>query len=253
MTELFFFKSTLYAWFAFGAPIFFLLFFIKVPYGRYSRPGWGPLVNKQLAWILMEAPAFIGFLILFIIGDSPKTFLLWFFFLLWEAHYLHRAFIYPFQLRGTEKKVSLSVIIFSVAFNLINCYLNGRWLFHFSEGYSQRWFLDIRFLLGIAIFIIGFIINRHSDLQLQKLRKRGENTYKLPKGGIFDYVASPNYFGEIVEWSGWALATWSLAGLSFAFWTAVNLAPRAWSHLQWYRENFSDYPKKRKALLPWIF
>jgi protein-S-isoprenylcysteine O-methyltransferase Ste14 len=70
---------------------------------------------------------------------------------------------------------------------------------------------------------------------------------------LYRWISCPNYLGEIVEWSGWALATWSLPGLAFAVWTAANLAPRAHSHHLWYREHFEDYPPQRKALLPGLW
>ena len=37
------------------------------------------------------------------------------------------------------------------------------------------------------------------------------------------YISAPNYFGEIVEWIGWAILTWSISGLVFALWTIANL------------------------------
>ena len=49
----------------------------------------------------------------------------------------------------------------------------------------------------------------------------------VPHGPLFRLVSCPNYFGEIVDWSGFALATWSPGGLLFALWTAANLVPRA--------------------------
>jgi hypothetical protein len=45
---------------------------------------------------------------------------------------------------------------------------------------------------------------------------------------------------------------WSLPALSFAIWTAANLAPRALSHHAWYRARFADYPKQRRALIPFM-
>ena len=65
-------------------------------------------------------------------------------------------------------------------------------------------------------------------------------------------MSCPNYLGEIVEWIGWAILTWSLAGASFAVWTAANLAPRALSNHRWYREQFTDYPPARRALIPFV-
>jgi len=57
----------------------------------------------------------------------------------------------------------------------------------------------------------------------------------------------------MVIWAGWALATWSLPGMLFAFWTVANLAPRARANHRWYQEHFPDYPPGRKALLPGIW
>jgi len=65
------------------------------------------------------------------------------------------------------------------------------------------------------------------------LRENGNSVYKIPEGGMFNLVSSPNYLGEILEWTGWAIATWSLAGLSFALWTFANLAPRALANHRW--------------------
>ena len=96
-------------------------------------------------------------------------------------------------------------------------------------------------------------MNRWADLNLRGLRRPGETGYNIPYGGLFVWVSCPNYLGEIIEWFGWALATWSLSGLAFAAWTLANLAPRARSHHAWYHANFPEYPAERKALFPLIW
>ena len=68
----------------------------------------------------------------------------------------------------------------------------------------------------------------------------------------FDIVCCPNLSGEIIEWVGFALLTWSLPGLAFALWTVANLVPRALWRRKWYRENFSGYPRERAALFPGV-
>ena len=95
-------------------------------------------------------------------------------------------------------------------------------------------------------------INLHADTVLIHLRKPGETGYKIPRGGIYRFVTSPNYLGEIMEWCGWALMTWSLPGLAFAVYSVANLAPRALSNHKWYREKFDDYPTSRRALIPFL-
>jgi len=49
-------------------------------------------------------------------------------------------------------------------------------------------------------------------------------------GGLFTYVSGANYFGEIVEWFGFAIATWSLPAFAFAFFTLCCIGPRAYHH-----------------------
>jgi steroid 5-alpha reductase family enzyme len=102
------------------------------------------------------------------------------------------------------------------------------------------------------LFALGVYINIQSDNILLNLRKPGESGYKIPYGGMFRYVSSPNYLGEIIEWTGYALACWSLPALSFAVWTIANLVPRAIAHHRWYQRQFSDYPAERKALIPFV-
>ena len=39
--------------------VFAALFFIKAGYGYLSTSNWGPKINNKIAWVLMEAPAFL--------------------------------------------------------------------------------------------------------------------------------------------------------------------------------------------------
>ena len=76
----------------------------------------------------------------------------------------------------------------------------------------------------------------HADNVLLGLRKHGKTGYVVPSGGVFRFISCPNYLGEILEWTGWAVATWSLGGLAFCVFTAANLIPRARSNHQWVPE-----------------
>jgi steroid 5-alpha reductase family enzyme len=103
------------------------------------------------------------------------------------------------------------------------------------------------------VFLAGFLIHCQADHTIRTLRRRSERGYHIPHGGLFRWVGSPQYLGEIIQWSGWAIMTWSLAGLAFALFTVCNLAPRAISNHHWYRRQFSDYPERRKILVPGLF
>jgi protein-S-isoprenylcysteine O-methyltransferase Ste14 len=251
--ELTVYNGLLIAWFALGIAVFAALFFVVAPYGRHVRRGWGYAVGNRLGWVIMEAPAPLAFLACFLLGNAAVTAPSLVFLALWEAHYLHRAFIYPFSLRGAARRMPLSVVSFGILFNLMNGYLNGRYIFAFSGGYPAEWVKDPRFIAGVALFIIGYAVNRRADKILRGLRRPGETGYKVTGQWLYRWISCPNYLGEIVIWVGWALATWSLPGLAFAFWGAANLVPRARANHAWYRANFPDYPPQRKALVPGVW
>mgnify|MGYP000611982450 CR=1 FL=1 len=227
------------------------LLFRAAPYGRYQRKGWGPEISATLGWVLMEAPASLAPLALFFISSRRDT-VLWVFTLIWQLHYFHRAFVFPFRRRGGGT-MPLAIALTAVVFNLGNAYLNWRFLAQLGPVYDPNWLTDPRFVIGTAVFLVGFVINQHADYVLLHLRKPGETGYKIPYGGMYRLVSCPNYLGEIIEWSGFALASWSPAGLCFALWTIANLLPRARTNHLWYKEKFPEYPPERRAVIPWIY
>ncbi len=253
MNELRILNWIIITWFVIAACVFIALFFFTAPYGRHTRKGWGPATASRFGWILMEAPSAIIFGICFAFGINDRTIPAIIFLVLWEFHYIHRAFIYPFTTRGEARRMTILVVVMGLFFNTVNAYLNGRYIFNFLPEYDNSWLLDARFIGGVALFIIGYIINREADTILRSLRGPGETGYKIPQGSLYKWISCPNYFGEILIWTGWALATWSLAGLAFAVWTAANLIPRARANHAWYRKEFNEYPVKRKALIPGIW
>jgi protein-S-isoprenylcysteine O-methyltransferase Ste14 len=139
----------------------------------------------------------------------------------------------------------------AIIFNFFNGFVNGYGVF-VSIEYPMRWLLSWQFILGMVLFITGFIINKTADEKLRQLRSQNGDDYVIPRGWLFEYISSPHYFGELLEWLGWAIMTWSVAGLAFFVFTFANLFPRAVSSHKWYRQHFNEYPQKRKAIIPFI-
>lgn len=253
MTELEFHGILVWAVLAISVPTFLYLLRRTAPFGRhYPAAGWGPSFSNRTGWIVMELPTVAVFLYVYLCGQSAREIVPLVFLVMWQAHYLHRTFVFPFRLRTKGKRMPIGVAASGFFFNVINAYVNARVVSEFA-AYDIAWLGDPRFLAGLGIFLFGMALNLHSDTILLRLRKHGEGSYSIPRGGGFRWVTSPNYLGEILEWAGWALATWSLAGLAFFVFTAANLMPRAYSHHQWYREKFADYPANRKAVIPGVF
>lgn len=241
----------LYAWMGVALITLPILFRITPPYGRHVKDTWGPLVNSRLGWVLMELPVVVVFSWLFFTGDAPKTLPVYLFYSLFMLHYIQRIFIFPLLLKGRNKKMPLTIILLAVVFNLFNGFFNGYWFGYLSK-YSMNWLTDWRFILGVVLFFTGMVINISSDQKLIHLRKGGKTGYYIPYGGLFRYISSPNLFGEIIEWLGWALMSWCLPAFSFALWTMANLVPRAKDHHRWYHKRFENYPKERKAVIPFL-
>lgn len=239
------------ALFVLAVPTLAILALTTAPYGRHNRAGWGPTISSRAGWILMEHPAVIVFSAVFFLGRHRFELVPLVFFAIWQAHYFHRTFVFPFRMRTEGKRMPVSIPLLGALFNATNAYVNARWISHFG-AYDASWLADPRFIGGAALFTFGLVVNLHADTVLIHLRKPGETGYKIPRGGMYRFISSPNYFGEIVEWFAWALLTWSLSGLAFGVYTAANLGPRAfWNHA-WYREKFPDYPKERRALVPFV-
>ncbi len=83
--------------------------------------------------------------------------------------------------------------------------------------------------------------------------EHGIKNYRIPRGGLFEYVSNPSYFSELVFWVGFAVFTWSLGGVYILAISMANLIPRAVATHRWYRDEFPDYPKTRKILIPFLW
>ena len=68
-------------------------------------------------------------------------------------------------------------------------------------------------------------------------------------------MTSANYLGELLEWLGFAILTWSLSGLVFFIWTFANLVPRANAIYKRYLKEFPEEMRQRhlKRVFPFIY
>lgn len=239
-------------WIALAAAVFVLLLFITAPYGRHTKRTWGPLINNKLGWFIMEFFLLVILFYFIFTGENEQSIVNMIIIGLITLHYVDRSLIFPFRIKTKGKKMPLVIMLMALGFNLSNGYLFGYYLGNYKV-YTLDWLTTPQFIIGTVIFITGAIINKHADTVLINLRKPNETGYKIPQGGLFKYISCPNLFGEVVEWLGFAILTWSLPGLAFFVWTFANLVPRALSHHKWYLNNFEDYPKKRKAVIPFIW
>lgn len=236
--------------------VFIALFFVKAGYGMMISKKWGHSISNKLAWMFMEAPVFIAMCVFWLHSERRFEIAPLMFFLLFQTHYLQRSFIFPWLIKG-KSKMPLAIMFMGITFNLVNAYMQGMWIFYLAPDgmYSPSWLTTPQFIVGTVIFLTGFIINLNSDYIIRHLRKDGDTRHYLPQKGMFKYVTCANYFGEIVEWFGFAILTWSLSGLVFVIWTFANLVPRANAI---YKKYLAEFPaemaaKPRKRVFPFIY
>ena len=246
------FDRFVWIWIGVAAIVFVSLFFVSAPYGRHVRAGWGPEVPARLGWTMMEAPALLLVGLGLALGSRPLdgySILLGAMFL---AHYVNRTLVFPLRLPRAARPMPLSIVLSAVFFNLVNGSLQGLWLGELAPAPTPIELVSPRIAIGLGLFLAGAAINLQSDSILRRLR-RESSAYRVPTGGLFRWVSCPNYLGEIVEWSGFALVMGALPGVAFLAWTLANLVPRARDHDRWYRATFPDYPRERRALVPFLF
>lgn len=243
-----------------GAATFPVLFFVSAPYGKAFRRGWGTPLSGRWGWAVQEVISPVVLLFCWYTARLSEPLFapvpVHVFLFLWCLHYANRAVLYPLQRHMNN--TTLPVVLSAVAFNLVNGALVGTELATRTAEQLPGWW-DLtrpRVVAGLLLMAFGAWLNISSDARLRALRARvpGDRSYHIPAGGLFTHCCCPHYLGEILEWTGFAIATATRSGYVFAFWTFANLAPRAWTTRQWYRAKFKDrFPASTKALVPFVF
>ncbi|MBM4396974.1 MAG: 3-oxo-5-alpha-steroid 4-dehydrogenase [Deltaproteobacteria bacterium] len=245
----------------FAALVGVAAWFVPSPYGRFSSGRFGLRTDPRLGWILMELPATVTFVAVYFSGarwDEPARLL---FLAVWLVHYANRGFAFPLRMRvpkGQPGSFGAMVVGFGWFSTALHGYLNAAFIAGLAPHLAVAWLADPRFLVGIALYYASYVMNIRSDGIVRDLRTadevaRGEKTYRVPQGGLFRYVTNASYLTELTAWLGFAIATWSLAGVFILALSAANLVPRAVATHRWYRERFPDYPAGRKVLIPFVW
>lgn len=240
---------------AIAVVVFVALHFFEAGYGYLFDRRYGPPVPNKVGWVVMESPVFVAMAVLWALSDRQWEAAPLVLFAMFQLHYFQRSFVFPLLMRG-RSKMPLGIVALGFVFNTLNALMQGGWIFYLSpEGYYADWFSRPFIYVGAAVFFAGMFINWQADYIIRHLRKEGDTRHYIPRGGMFRYVSSANYFGELVEWTGFAIASWSWAGVVFVLWTFANLAPRSASLYKRYEKEFGEEFTSlgRKRIIPFIY
>ncbi|KEG09610.1 3-oxo-5-alpha-steroid 4-dehydrogenase [Trypanosoma grayi] len=271
-----------------------LRFFVVAPFGRHAATTTVRLaLPASLSWALQECPTLLN-VVYYILVEYPCHALncssgewlrlvardplgrvaavvakgfgtLHIGLVFFVLHYVHRSLLYPLRVRqGTPVPVHVTLSA------TLYCIFNGRLqlLANIRENETEPrlpitslWRM-LLCIIGVAVFLAGMWVNIASDYYLLRLKSQlPRRAYKVPHGGWFEYVSCANFFGEIVEWCGYALLVWAakpeagLAACSFFVYVVANLLPRGLAHHEWYQKQFGDAyaALRRRAVVPCVY
>ena len=148
--------------------------------------------------------------------------------------------------------------------------LQGMWVSLCSAcalaGIAKGIIINDYFYCGLAIFLIGFIVEIVADTQKTKFRSNPKNKDKFINSGLWKFSRHPNYMGEILLWLGISIISLSsLEGLELAtlispFFTYLLLVyisgirileyngDKKWGHL----ESYKIYKKNTPRLIGFL-
>jgi len=206
------------------------------------------------------------------------------------VHYIQRSFIYPFC-NNVGRDYPLHAWCFAMLFTTLNGTMQSNDLLYGTAA-TRSWADGLchpRVLFGFCVWAFGMFCNVQADTILRNLRPPGSaalknKTYVIPRGGLFEYVsgcvarclnralesacvpfscshalvhldsARAHFVGEIIEWSGYAIACQSFAPTCFALFNMMGIGTRAIATHNWNLEKFGDkYPVNRKKLIPFVW
>jgi steroid 5-alpha reductase family enzyme len=118
-----------------------------------------------------------------------------------HQYFLLRSYVQIFILQGIIISLVLLPFTLSISSDLLNSY-----------GYV------IALLLGLALWVIGFIFEAIGDAQLDKfIRSKNEHKGRIIKTGLWKYTRHPNYFGESLMWIGISIIAFGATMSLFVF------------------------------------
>lgn len=182
---------------------------------------------------------------------------------LYLIHYANRGWFFPLNIRVAscaKSSFSITVVLSGFFVTSIHGYLNARWYSEHCSYLDWDWLFSPTCIIGLTIYEISFWSTIYCESIMRNLRDpspgaaQEQPRYKIPTGFLFKYVTSPQYFTELAGFAGWAIMTWSPAGLFIFLISCANLIPRAIASHKWYHEKFKgEYPTERKILIPFVW
>jgi len=219
---------------------------LRLPYGKF-RTGGG--INSRVGLALAYAAPVCVYVALWIAGrgalEVPYHLIVFAAFLF---HFTRRIFeicVVNSYSRPTPLSALLSIAVLYSAAAVVCGFFQVRTVAQPSE---------LLIVLGGLTFVFGELLNGYHHWLLARIRASGAATYSLPRGGLFRWVASPHYLGEIFSFLGYAMMSDLLPVWGTALAVTAYLSARANSTREWYRRQMPrQIPSGWRRLVPFVY
>ena len=114
-------------------------------------------------------------------------------------------------------------------------------------------------MIGVTLFAVASVLQFQSHTILARLRKDKSGhvvtlKHSIPRGSLFNILSCPHYFAEILIYLSMCIifngrsTTW----LFVCGFVVLNQIVVGLFNHQWYLDTFKDYPRNRKAVIPFL-
>ncbi len=118
--------------------------------------------------------------------------------------------------------------------------------------------LGILDLIGIAVWLVGFVFEAGGDAQLARFKADPSNDGKVMDTGLWRYTRHPNYFGDFTQWWGFFLiglaagGWWALPAPLIMSWLLLKVSGVALleKNIEQTRPKYADYVARTNAFFP---
>ncbi|MBW1739334.1 MAG: DUF1295 domain-containing protein [Deltaproteobacteria bacterium] len=158
----------------------------------------------------------------------------------------------PYAIRGDFSRhlilMSCSIIYFLRLLITVSVFLKRR----------MTWFETIVITILMSFVLFGSFLNTRSEYTRYVWKKKEMNKGRLYTDGLFRYSMHINYFGDVILFTGFAMITHSFSMLVIPVIMFLNfvffIIPSLDRYLKKnYGEEFNDYARGTKKLIPWIY
>jgi len=211
-------------------------------------------VPSQIGMLFIYMPPFVLCSVLYYLDDDKysffptKTAAM----LMLCIHYAKRVlevlFLHVYS-GSVELVLSLVIGIFYALTSYLICYVSST-----SADPSS----PLLSICGYSFFVIGLLGNLYHHYLLRNLRslsKMMKTKYVAPRGGLFEYVATPHYLFELIGWLGIAIIAQHINAYLVFFSMSSYLSGRSVLQNKWNSKRFSEeeWPSSRRNLIPGLF